>query len=123
MKAMVLGLFALVTAFPAAAQQMAECRSIGGHHYYNDRISAARYVWLSGSKMELAGRTGRQDMPHWFLRCSPTESGMFCSGRSRGKVVNIQTDGWKMKEMVYDRRHGVEAFHVVYNCNHQLVLP
>jgi hypothetical protein len=28
-----------------------------------------------------------------------------------------------MKEMVYGRGYDNEIFHVVYNCNHELVLP
>jgi hypothetical protein len=122
MKRAVLALLALTIAFPAAAEQIAECRSIGGHHYYNDRISAARYVRLYGSRMLLRGRSGRHDMPTWSLRCVPTRDGLFCAKRSRKAIVNISTKGWQMKEMVVDR-HGTEIFHVVYNCNNELVLP
>lgn len=122
MKRAVLSLLFLAIVFPAKAEQVAECRSIGGHHYYNDRISAARYVRLDGSRMRVTGRTGQRDMPNWSLRCGPTDKGIFCAKRSRKGIVNIWTDGWKMKEMVVDR-YGTEIFHVVYNCNQELVLP
>jgi hypothetical protein len=122
MKRAVLALLLLMIAVPAAAEQIAECRSIGGHHYYNDRISAARYVRLWGSRMLLTGRSGQHDMPTWSLHCLPAEDGLFCAKRTRHGAVNISTKGWRMKEMVVDR-HGVEVFHVVYNCNNALALP
>jgi len=123
MKAPILGLLLVAIAMPAAAEQVAECRSTGGHHYYNDRISVGRYIRLSGSRMELTGRTGRKDMPHWVLPCAPTATGLFCAGVSRGRSVAVRTDGWQMKEMVYDRRNGIEVFHISYNCNRDLALP
>jgi hypothetical protein len=122
MKRAVFALLALMIAFPAVAAEYAECRSIGGHHYYNDRISAARYVRLYGSKMILTGRSGRHDMPTWSLRCGATRDGLFCVKRTGKAIVNISTDGWKMKEMVLDRRGG-EIFHIVYNCNNELGVP
>jgi hypothetical protein len=123
MKTPVLGLLLLAVASPAAAENVAECRSIGGHHYYNDRISAARYIRLSGSRMMLTGRTGRTDMPRWSLPCATTPTGLFCAGGSRSMSVSIKTDGSQMQEMVQDRRTGAEAFHIVYNCNRELSLP
>lgn len=122
MKRAVLVLLSMMIAFPAAAVEFAECRSIGGHHYYNDRISAARYIRFYGSRMVLTGRSGRHDMPTWSLRCAATQNGLFCAKRTRRAIVNISTRGWRMKEMVVDR-HGTEIFHIVYNCNHEMVLP
>jgi len=123
MKRLTLALLLLATAFPARAIEHVECRSIGGHHPYDNRISVARYLRIYGSKMVLTGRTGQHDMPRWSLACAPTETGLFCSGRSRGKLVTIKTDGSQMKEMIYGRGYDNEIFHVTYNCNHELVLP
>jgi hypothetical protein len=123
MKRLTVALLFLAAAFPTMAAQHIECRSIGGHHPYGRDISAARYLRIYGARMILTGRTGRHDMPRWSLPCTPTETGMFCSGRSRSKLVTIKTDGWQMKEMVYGRGYNDEIFHVVYNCNHELVLP
>jgi hypothetical protein len=122
MKRAAFALLASMIAFPAVAAEFAECRSVGGHHYYNDRISAARYVRFYGSQMILTGRSGRHDMPTLSLRCSATPDGLFCAKRTRRAIVNISTHGWKMKEMAVDR-HGTEIFHIVYNCNNELVLP
>lgn len=121
MKRMIFGLILAALAFPAWAGQVAECYAIGAHNQYG-RMSAARYVRLFGDRMILTGRTGRRDMPRWSLPCGPTANGLFCSGRSRGMIVYIKTDGWQMKEMV-QHRNGGEVIHAVYNCNRALALP
>lgn len=122
MRLAILGLLFFSAAFPAAAEEVAECYSIGGYHHGND-ISAARYVRFHGTRMELTGRSGRHDMPTWRLACTPTDKGLFCSGRRRGLLVNVKVDGWQMKEMVWGRGYDGEIFHIVYNCDRALGQP
>lgn len=124
MRHAILGLLFLSAAFPAAAEEVAECYSIGGHHPYGNDISAARYVRFFGTKMVLTGRTGTHDMPTWSLRCSPTAKGLFCTAERRGKRVDIVVNGWQMKEMVWGRSgYNDELFHIVYNCDSAIGQP
>ena len=124
MRRAILGLLFLSVAFPAAAQEVAECYSIGAHHPFGNDISAARYVRFNGTSMVLTGQSGRHDLPVWRLACAPTDKGLFCSGHRRGLRVNVTVNGWQMKEMVWGRAgYYDERFHAVYNCDRAIGQP